>query len=516
MKNLSWTYYAYNLTTKVPGYNERYFVPDTNNDGWTAFGGLPNTSTPSINGSYSQHGDTNPPTPYRGKVYMIRSNALIAWGSTTSPVKVLPQAKIKPASSSPPFPVSSELKTKIEKEVESILATGPLKPGYHNGGIPDASLNWNCGNNLADYFHTPAENVYYLLRTLPHISPALQEQVKAFVKQWYSPLPINNAPYKLYQYTHVGWKDGSYRDFFDKPPEFTTESTKYGPQQLGSNGYLTYRFNPLAYYAMWRYSVAFNLNSADSLSVLNAGKNSYYLNQSFTTIPADTVLINDPIAHNAYIAGYIGYVELAKRAGQTASNEQNQLNRLLALRASNFSKDVPASFITPLSSLRRCRTLAQSRNFIYMVPELAQYLRQNALAQVQAAITESTQLAPYWFITLMEIQFDEGVIRNPYDSHSIFQAKAQILNEPYGELAKYLDIPAFERGDLFYIDNLVSAIEASELKPPPSTDFDNDGDTDIIDLFTLIGNYNRSGLGDVNKSGIVDLFDVNHIFKAFH
>jgi hypothetical protein len=42
----------------------------------------------------------------------------------------------------------------------------------------------------------------------------------------------------------------------------------------------------------------------------------------------------------------------------------------------------------------------------------------------------------------------------------MFQAKAYILKETREELTKYLDVPAFERGDLCYIQNLIAAVEA--------------------------------------------------------
>jgi hypothetical protein len=50
----------------------------------------------------------------------------------------------------------------------------------------------------------------------------------------------------------------------------------------------------------------------------------------------------------------------------------------------------------------------------------------------------------------------------------MFQAKAWILKEPRDELVKYLDVPGFPRGDLFYIQNLVAAIEADAVGPSPT------------------------------------------------
>jgi hypothetical protein len=55
----------------------------------------------------------------------------------------------------------------------------------------------------------------------------------------------------------------------------------------------------------------------------------------------------------------------------------------------------------------------------------------------------------------------EGTFQHLYDSPALFQAKAYILKEPYTELVKWLDVPAFARGDLFYIQNLVAALSAA-------------------------------------------------------
>ena len=44
----------------------------------------------------------------------------------------------------------------------------------------------------------------------------------------------------------------------------------------------------------------------------------------------------------------------------------------------------------------------------------------------------------------------------------MFQALAVIVKAPYKELVRYLDVPAFYRGDLYYIDNLCAALEAGE------------------------------------------------------
>jgi hypothetical protein len=119
--------------------------------------------------------------------------------------------------------------------------------------------------------------------------------------------------------------------------------------------------------------------------------------------------------------------------------------------------------------------LAVSRNFMYLVPEVAQHLREHILPQVREAVTEYECIAPFWFVSRAEEGFGECVIGHLWDRHSLFQAKAQILREPYEELARYVDVPAFSVGDLHYLDNLAAALEATyassqHFHPPQMTE----------------------------------------------
>jgi hypothetical protein len=56
----------------------------------------------------------------------------------------------------------------------------------------------------------------------------------------------------------------------------------------------------------------------------------------------------------------------------------------------------------------------------------------------------------------------EGVLRPLYDTIALFQAKAKILGKERAELEKYLDVPAYAVGDLFYIQKLTSLLEEGE------------------------------------------------------
>ena len=98
---------------------------------------------------------------------------------------------------------------------------------------------------------------------------------------------------------------------------------------------------------------------------------------------------------------------------------------------------------------------------MYLVPELGQYLNDEAQSQVQDTLEIYYKNAPYWFVSKAEVQFGEGVVNHLYDYHAIFQAKALIMKEPFEELVRYIDIPAVEVGDLFFIQNLVAVLNSN-------------------------------------------------------
>jgi hypothetical protein len=184
---------------------------------------------------------------------------------------------------------------------------------------------------------------------------------------------------------------------------------------------------------------------------------------------SDTWYLEKPYFLNLYIAGYQGYLELQTLAGYPQdATVQGWHDHVLSLRVNNFSKDLPTTnyYFPPI--LDYYSTLAVARNFMFLTPELAEYMSQHIKAQVQTAIDEYSYVAPYWFVSKFDNSTGEGTFQTLYDYPALFQAKAYILKESYGKLVKYLDVPAFQRGDLFYIQNLVAAIQAP---PDPMTFF---------------------------------------------
>lgn len=449
-----WSYYTYDLDDKLPGYNSMYWNPDANpprneyTTPYAAFGGR--------NGVYGFHADTNPPIPYNGKVYLHRSNAVIAFDGLKATPTELPVAKIvTPPAANMTLKTTDALAAELEAEVQKIVDAGHLRPAYTSHGIFDFRARDVCGDDFTAYFHNSSETILTLTKVFPYLSPGLQSQVKTYLEN-------ELAQYPPYTYNHTGWA-GASRELFDLPDDVQASLGKLGTQQenytwKNKSGWGR---NPYLFYALWKY--ADNFGNAQTL--FNASKN------RLETPPSDAKLLKRPFEHNAFIAGYQGYLGLEKLAGkpETAS-VRNTLNHLLSLRANNFSTDSAYNDAGAGNSEAYCRTLNVASNFMFLTPELADYLRANALGKVQSAVTEYERVAPFWFVTLSQTGFAENSVSPLYDSHSIFMAKALILQEPASKLKKYLDVPAFYRGDLYHLDKIMAVLER-ELGAPQATTF---------------------------------------------
>ncbi|MDZ7262850.1 MAG: hypothetical protein ONB05_12195, partial [candidate division KSB1 bacterium] len=410
-------------------------------------------------------------TPYKNRVYMLERNALIAF-SLSGGARRLPAigvtAQTVPESSALPADV---LLQRLEAEVTKMLAAGHLRPGFHDSGLWGTSASqayapYVEGDHLAEYFHNPGDTVTTLLSALPYLSPSLQTRVKSYVKNNYGP----GAAYDFTRIAHIGWKNGAQREIFTDTPERAALMSRAYDDPNSNIATLprtysqwmgdlqAWKFPQTSFYAAWKYAEAF---PDEAVPVFNAIKNKLEPTSSNPKYPTDAQFVKYPYVLNAYIAAYRGYMELEKLAGNISTLHQSakwsEYNRLLDLRINNFSKN---SYITN-DSLTYEKTMNVARNFMYMVPELAHELRTRAIARVQAAVTEYNDIEPYWFVSKFDTTYGEGIFQPLYDYHALFQAKAYILDQPYAELVKYLDVPAFYRGDLFYIQNLVAALEAN-------------------------------------------------------
>jgi hypothetical protein len=302
---------------------------------------------------------------------------------------------------------------------------------------------------LADYFENPGDTIYTLSIASPYLSPGLQSELRIYLDQEY------RSYFDPVMYASIGWSDGASRESAPIPPDVLSTFTEF-PKNERAPGF-SWSYPPHNYYALWKY--------VQHVAPSRAGR-VYDLAKTKLQVPvpsiADTSYFREkPYELNAYIAGYTGFLRLQELTGRTTQDSQlrtqvtHELDRLYQLRVSIFSKDTPY-----VDNYYHKRSLNVARNFIFMTPELGDYLNRNALTTMQQAFNEYDYIAPYWFVSRFESMTSEGALSPLWNYPAMFQAKAFVLKASQAELTKYLDAPAFERGDLFYIQNIIAALEA--------------------------------------------------------
>lgn len=358
----------------------------------------------------------------------------------------------------------------LVREVEKMIAAGHLRPGYMSSGAMDFRLNGRKSDHLSDYFHNPADTVYTLLQALPFLPADLREKTKAYVRKEYE----NYPPHSI---THVGWADGARREQYDLPEEVDKGRSGF---KAGVKGWPGWGFNPKNLYALALYAETFG--GAEEMLAAAGRKLPRRIR-----FPCSM-----PYVLNTHIAGHLGYLRLAALAGQSAGSVEQRLVRLLILRAalSKYPKLLEKAgydfggykwIVHAYDAARgeidfKIRTQGSVRcevdpwssmgdyvftiDYVNLVPELGRFLHDYAGPETREAVESYNDRAPYWFATFAEEFANEGTICPLYDVHALFTAKAYALGEPRGELEKWIDVPAFGVGDLFYVQNLVATLAA--------------------------------------------------------
>lgn len=430
--------WSYNLRELAPGYDDQT---------WTILEGLPRLwgwyrgETGTFNAAYHNHGDQNPIVPYQGRLYTHRSNTILAFAPSAGPGKL---PLVAANNGAPGAPLSTaELQARLNAGIEAMLDAGHLRPGYYNVGQ-------FLDRELADYFDNPGDTLYTLAAAYPHLPSATQSRLHAYLQEHFG------TYFDPAMYATIGWDSGVPREDMLFPPELASDLLNHPPRTRSVPRFL-WTYPQHNFYAMWKYA---QIVPADTARAYDLAKSR--LQVPVPALPAPDYFQQKPYELNAWIAGYTGFLELQELAGrQTADATLRaavtaELNRLLQLRVNTFTKD---SYWGPENFTYRKR-LDVARNFIFLVPELAGHLDQQIPGAVRAAIAEYEYIAPYWFVSRFESAIGESTMQHLYDYHALFLANAYILNKSQAELSKYVDVPAFARGDLFYIQNLIATLEA--------------------------------------------------------
>jgi len=501
--------WQYDLNAKAPGYNDVWTILDCGQPNLCGFYSGPNDSP---NGLYHSHGDQNPFVTHQNKVFIHRGNSLIAFSASGGSRRLANQTITAKQDQAPAVSVDM-LKSRLEFEVNKHVTAGHLRPGYYN-------VNQFMYDYISDYFNNPGDTLYTLSIAYPHITNSaannnLKTRLKTFLDQEYQTYLQNNA------YATSGWSTGQAREDMTFPPDIAPDFATFGPG-FGTSG-ASYNYPPQNLYAMYVY--AKYVLTGDATAQNNVYTRARTL-LSNGTIPQSAPCLSgsqNVWEMNSWMAGYQGYLSLQALTSDTTlrSTIQNALANAKTCRWNNFSQNTPFTGTDEPSYHKRNMNIA--RNFLGLVPEIADAYAANINSQVNNALSDYNTIAPYWFVARYEAAQGESVMQSLYDYPALFQAKAWIQNESRENLYKYLDTPAFERGDLFYIQNLVATIEAPTSgpeptplpTPPPATDLDGDGDTDLRDLLQFLGFFGGTGQGDFNNSGRVDVFDFGILVGNF-
>ncbi len=481
----------------------------------------PALSPPCCAAVFWNENDKVGPSIYNGRMYVIMGNSLVALGVNglgANAPRLASAPRLTPQNITT-LTTTAQLKTRLESEVVKIIQAGHLKPSYlHAGNITGSSFSRPIDEYLGNYWHNPADTIIILLRTLPYLSSTVQSQVKTYVQTEFT----NYNPATI---AHVGFGTGTSRDPWPYPP-LDSVTRLFNPPQTPQQGvsFDGWGFPPSNVYALWKYAEA-GLGSPATLLTQWGTRLKVPISANSATL-TDAYLIDHPLVLNGYLAGYKGYVELAKLAGQTLSQYgpfETEYNRLLNFRVANLTT-FPNSQNSASTSYRGYYpSLITYYNFAYMTPELADYLKTNARSSnpdkdILSILQKYQDIAPYWMQVHNGETQGESAIQPYQQSYSLFQALAKIKHASQNELLKNLDTPIVAVGDLYYIDNLISTIEAGSGATPAPLIGDINGDNliNILD-FTLLANSfgTNNSTCDLNHDGVVNILDFTILSNNF-
>ncbi len=272
---------------------------------------------------------------------------------------------------------------------------------------------------------------------------------------------------------HVGWRDRRERHNYLIPDDVAVEYRSGRTEEFFHNKARAVNFefrqhggwqskgiwgrNPYMIYGLQKIVSHFGL---DARQYLRAIRERHLLDR----IPGKDVLIENPYAINAWLAGYAGLLKLYDAVPDELAPVEllDQFDHLKLLRRDSFRFGSPYSATSQIfnGTSYYGNTMNVASNFVYMTPEVVDDTYRFIKTTVKQTIDEIEEVAPHWFITFAAEGLGENAIVPLWDSYAVFMAKAWVLGNTGPELEKYLDVPGFPRGDLFYIDKLVATIEA--------------------------------------------------------
>jgi hypothetical protein len=275
-------------------------------------------------------------------------------------------------------------------------------------------------------------------------------------------------------------------------------------------------------------------------------------------------------SRNSEIAGRIAYARMAKKLFAitgTASyqtiyqNEQSGLASKMSILDTQSSNGPYDDHICDFDGVVLCSnqpgrdSILHFVQYDFLTPELGRWMHDSYPTQTQQVVTSIESQLPFWYMNTYNIVTNgtggEGYYQPPGLATEIFQAKAQILNQPVTELRPKLPWPhAFatleQSADASMYRNLDTLIRRSETiawtdtntappavatsplpspsllpSPTPSAsplvgDFNSDGIVNTTDLKYLLSHWLSSGVTDLTGDGKTNALDAGVMMNQIH
>ncbi|MBN2475592.1 MAG: PQQ-binding-like beta-propeller repeat protein [Pirellulales bacterium] len=395
----------------------------------------------------TESGGAKAPEPFRW-THMPRingGNVMGPLGSYDANVKkrVLTAADVKPYVECPaddkpfggdeeealPEKLAAEMRRRLDAAVVELI-----------DGHPWALLVVELGiSHEEQHFWRASETMQAVAMALPHLSPEVRARAVAYLDELFAEgVPLTRS---------IIGGEGRRREPFDLAPGMLKGNAVRPPKQPPEVADL---------YAVWayaHYADRWDRVLAEPATILDGFRRAFSEPVAFDPDAGGGNAVEEL---NRQIAGVIGYIRIAERAG-AADDVKMATNRLADLTTARVHFEIA----DPRLQGKREHHGTFPR-YQQLVPELARMLTDHAGQPLRANLSDLRRELPLWHQAWGErLIGGENYISPPGLARGMFPALAYGLRAKPEELARYLDQP-WCRADLYYIEKLTAALRSME------------------------------------------------------
>lgn len=393
-------------------------------------------------------------------------------------------------------PEALQLLNTLENEIVKITTSGHLLPFRTQYG--EYTRGESAGSPRHEYFYSdPWMMMYTLARAYPYLSSDLQNSVINYIQNENS--------------LHDPWSSSSLG-----PDGFSRQGD---PSGIVENNlpYSAYKRHGILFYALWLYGY-------------ETGDWSY-IQSNWNEIKSIYTNISSSYHTYELLIGTVAMSRIAKQFGDESSRIQyeNEAIGLMneGLNFETFRSNAYLDYTGQSEWVRGNEGLAYP--LYYITPEIARYflidtsLENEIINYVEAAPTgwisrgqvpdppAISWIWPLWWMAQAPVgdrgYFGEGCAASPEQRMMLFNYFALFKKESPDKLRYYLDVPDALVGDAYYIQNLVTTIEAHGQRC-----WENISTPGVLEDCESHVTYK---LGDVNHDGIVNEADAFMVLNNY-